>query len=207
MSPRPLPRPRDGAHLAAIARTPRGRWRIMGELGIMKGSPVIRRFLRAAGGTAALTLLAACDVDTAYEAVPYRVQDELPAAANPAPPRVNATVLAAATGGGGQVIAASLPAGVTQEMVDEGQKLYGTACVACHASGGAGSPAAPALNDGDWLHITGDYPEITNIITVGVGQPKQYPGAMPARGGGNFTDEQVRAIAAYVYALSHPAES
>jgi mono/diheme cytochrome c family protein len=152
-----------------------------------------------------VAVLAACgpEQDRGYGKVSYRDRDDLPELAYPPPPRVTASALAAASGGGGQVVAASLPAGVTQVMVDEGQQLYGTVCVACHGSGGAGSPAGPALNDGEWLHIGGEYPEITNIITVGVAQPRQYPGAMPARGGGNFSDDQVRALAAYVYALSH----
>jgi hypothetical protein len=33
-------------------------------------------------------------------------------------------------------------------------------------------------------------------------QPREYPGAMPPLGGGNFDDDQLRAISAYVYAIS-----
>ncbi len=63
---------------------------------------------------------------------------------------------------------------------------------------------APALNDNQWLWVPGgEFNGIVNIINAGVPQPKQHPGVMPPKGGGSFTDEQVRAIGAYVYALSH----
>jgi mono/diheme cytochrome c family protein len=99
--------------------------------------------------------------------------------------------------------AANLPPGVTAQMVSQGQQLYGTVCVACHGAGGTGGPLGPALNDQNWIHITGEYEEIVNITRTGVAQPREYPAPMPAMGGGNFNDEQLRAIAAYVYSISH----
>lgn len=177
----------------------------------MVDSAAVRRWLaRPVCGAAALLALAACgpDRDGGYEVVSYRDYEELPAPVNPAPPRVTSTILAAASGGGGQVVAASLPSGVTQAMVDEGQQLFGTVCVACHASGGAGSAVAPALNDNDWLWIPdGEVGGLVTLITNGVPAPKEHPGAMPPMGGGNFSPDQVRALAAYVYALSHQAPS
>ncbi|HYH78236.1 MAG TPA: cytochrome c, partial [Longimicrobium sp.] len=97
--------------------------------------------------------------------------------------------------------------GVTQAMVDEGQTLYGTVCVGCHGPAGAGTPVAPALNDAQWINVTGAYPEIVTTIVNGVPNPKQHPGAMPPKGGGSFDDAQVRALAAYVFALSRQGES
>jgi mono/diheme cytochrome c family protein len=32
--------------------------------------------------------------------------------------------------------------------------------------------------------------------------PKQHPAPMPARGGGQITDDQVREVAAYIYSIS-----
>jgi mono/diheme cytochrome c family protein len=101
-----------------------------------------------------------------------------------------------------KVVLANPPAGVTQAMVDQGQQAFGTVCAACHGQNGTGSPAAPALNDRQWLNIGGQYPEIVTIINSGVPKPKQFPGMMPPKGGGTFDDAQVRSIAAYVYALS-----
>jgi mono/diheme cytochrome c family protein len=97
-----------------------------------------------------------------------------------------------------------LPAGVTQEMVAQGETLYGGAgnCFTCHAANGSGTPLAPAVNDASWIHIDGSFEQLVNIIAQGVPQPAQYPAAMPARGGANITEEQVRQIAAYVYSIS-----
>lgn len=144
--------------------------------------------------------LAACFPEGGYDKVVAREQEELPAPAFPEPPRVIAGVGQTA---GAQLVATNLPAGVTQEMVDEGQQLYGTVCVACHGPGGAGTPAGPQLTDQQWLNITGNYDEIVGVITTGVPSPEEYPGVMPPRGGGSFDEAQIRAIAAYVYALSH----
>ncbi|HEY0035358.1 MAG TPA: c-type cytochrome, partial [Longimicrobium sp.] len=106
-----------------------------------------------------------------------------------------------------KLVARNLPAGVTQAMVDEGQQLFGTVCAGCHGPAGAGTPAAPVLSDDRWINVTGAYPEIVTIVTNGVPQPKEHPGPMPPKGGGNFDDAQVRALAAYVYALSHQGAS
>ncbi|CAN5708857.1 hypothetical protein BH23GEM3_BH23GEM3_16130 [soil metagenome] len=100
-------------------------------------------------------------------------------------------------------LAAALPPGVTAQMVTEGQQLYATVCVACHGAAGTGTQLGPSLNDQNWIHISGEYDEIVNITATGVARPREYPAPMPPRGGGNFTDEQVRSIAAYVFSLSH----
>lgn len=152
--------------------------------------------------SALLATLAACGPpdDPGFDKVPNREQREISAHAAPDPPPVVAGI--GETAGGARIVAANLPAGVTQAMVDEGQDLYGTVCVACHAAGGAGGPVAPALNDNRWINISGAFPEIVAVINTGVPNPKEHPGPMPPKGGGSFTDEQVRALAAYVYALS-----
>lgn len=150
-----------------------------------------------------LGALAACGPaeDSGFDKVTHRVQGDIPAPAAPEPPPVVAGIGGPAAGA--RLVATNLPAGVTQEMVDQGQQSFGTVCSACHGANGTGTPAGPALNDNEWLNVTGQYPEIVTVINTGVPNPKQFPGAMPPKGGGNFTDEQVRAIAAYVYALSH----
>jgi mono/diheme cytochrome c family protein len=102
-------------------------------------------------------------------------------------------------------VAAELPPGVTAEMISRGQQLYGTVCIACHGAGGGGTPLGPALNDQDWIHITGEFDEIVNITRAGVMQPVQYPAPMPPNGGGAFSEDQVRAIGAYVYMISRGA--
>lgn len=155
-----------------------------------------------------LGALGGCGTDTGgYAPVTHRERESLPQPAMPDPPRV-----VAGAGAGGQaavpvLAAADMPPGVTQAMVEEGQRLYGTVCVACHGPGGAGTPAGPALNDAQWVGIGGGYDEILNVIHAGVAQPREFPAAMPPMGGGNFTQEQTRAIAAYVFALSRAGAS
>jgi mono/diheme cytochrome c family protein len=136
---------------------------------------------------------------------PSAPEAQMAEATNPPPPPVVAGLGAA--GGGPKIVAKNLPAGVTQAMVDEGQTAFGTVCAACHGQGGVGTASAPALNDAKWLWISGQFDEIVARINQGVPQPKEHPAPMPPRGGGNFTDEQVRQIAAYVYALSHQGEA
>jgi len=132
-----------------------------------------------------LLAITACGDDA-----PPRATDQPPPAATPPTP-------AAGT------IPAELPPGVTAEMVSEGQRLYGGVCVACHGQAGTGGPLGPALNDQNWIHISGEFDEIVAITTTGVAQPRQYPAPMPPMGGGNYTPDQVRAISAYVYSISH----
>jgi mono/diheme cytochrome c family protein len=102
-------------------------------------------------------------------------------------------------------MSAELPEGVTMAMVTEGRELFngsGT-CFACHGQDGAGSTLGPAFNDDEWLNADGTYESIIDVINSGVDQPKQYPGVMLAKAGMSLTDEQVAALAAYVYSLSH----
>jgi mono/diheme cytochrome c family protein len=40
-------------------------------------------------------------------------------------------------------------------------------------------------------------------VRNGVTQPQQYPAAMPAMGGAQLTEDQIRSVSAYVYAISH----
>lgn len=154
-----------------------------------------------------LTALAGCEdqlmPEGGYSKVANRERDPITQAAAPNPPPVIAGIGGAGGGAIPVLAAAATPAGVTQAMVEEGQQLYGTVCSACHGAGGAGSQIAPALNDAEWLNVSGAYDEIVNLIHTGVSNPTQFPGAMPPLGGGNFDDVQVRAIAAYVFALSN----
>lgn len=98
-----------------------------------------------------------------------------------------------------------LPEGVTAEMVQEGQDIFNTAtgiCYTCHLREGTGGALAPSLVDDIWLNIDGEYESIVQIIITGVPQPVEHPGMMQPRAGMPLTDDQVRAVAAYVYTLS-----
>ena len=98
-----------------------------------------------------------------------------------------------------------LPEGVTVAMVQEGQDIFHGAgiCLSCHLREGTGGALAPDLTDDVWLHIDGDeYEQIVELIIDGVNPPIEAPGPMLPRAGTDITDEQVRAVAAYVYTLS-----
>jgi mono/diheme cytochrome c family protein len=152
-----------------------------------------------------LALLAACapgQSESGYDTVTHRGgPPALPQSTHPEPPAVAPGTTLGGTAE--KVTLATMPAGVTQDMIDKGQASFGTVCAGCHGPGGAGTPAAPKLQDSEWLNISGSYDEIVHTIMTGVPQPKQFGGMMPPRGGGSFTDDQVKEIAAYVYAISH----
>ncbi len=103
------------------------------------------------------------------------------------------------------VAAQGMPEGVTQAMVDQGKEIYAKQglCFACHGQEGKGL-VGPSLADDVWLHSKGSYPEIVAQIIKGVPKEESKSGVpMPAKGGSSITDDDVRAVAAYVYSLSH----
>lgn len=169
------------------------------------------RLLTGASALGLLFTLSACDwVESGfaggYKKVAAHERVELPRAPAPNPPPYVAGLVAGGGSSTPTLNAANTPAGVTQEMVEAGQQSYSTICVACHGGGGSGTAAGPSLNDGGWLNISGSFDEIVAVIQDGVPTPQEFPAPMPPMGGGNFTPEQVREIAAYIFALSHPAQ-
>jgi mono/diheme cytochrome c family protein len=122
----------------------------------------------------------------------------------------------AASAGGGPAakpvapVAAKLPPGVTAEMIALGDSLFNNAsCQRCHGKGAVGATNAPSLIRTTWDHGSGNIDDIVKTIIAGVPKDQQKdqtrPFAMRARGGVNppLTDDQVRAIAAYIYSLNH----
>ena len=105
----------------------------------------------------------------------------------------------------------AVPPGATKEMVTLGDRIYHGAttatCTGCHGADGTGTPLGPNLTKNEWLWSDGSYPGIAKTIAGGVPQPKQYRAAMPPMGGSELTKDQVSAVAAYVWALSHPSAS
>ena len=61
----------------------------------------------------------------------------------------------------------------------------------------------PDLTGGNWQWGNGSLAAIAATIDKGVVKPKHADGAMPPRGGAPLTDADVKAVAAYVWALSH----
>jgi mono/diheme cytochrome c family protein len=105
--------------------------------------------------------------------------------------------------------APALPAGVTLAMVAAGDSLFNNgSCQKCHGKGGIGTALAPNLTDQTWIHVDGSYPAIVSLVTTGFTKAEQkdpqYRFSMNPRGGSKLTDEQVAAVAAYAWSLSHP---
>ncbi len=100
------------------------------------------------------------------------------------------------------------PAGVTAALVARGDSLFNSgSCQRCHGARGVGAQNGPSLVSGAWLHHRGTPEEIAATITTGVPRAalkdtsRRFP--MNPRGGPmNLTDDQVKAVAAYVWSIS-----
>jgi mono/diheme cytochrome c family protein len=94
-----------------------------------------------------------------------------------------------------------LPPGVDAEQGAAGRRLYALACVMCHGERAEGTQLGPPLATGEWTH-GGSLEEIAAVVTEGAAATEEFGVPMPARGDGTFTEEQVRAVSAYVFSLS-----
>ena len=97
------------------------------------------------------------------------------------------------------------PAGVTPAAIAKGDTIFHKTglCYACHGSNAEGA-VGPNLTDAEWLHGDGSYDMIVATVTSGVPAEKAKKGiAMPPKGGSSISEEDVKAVAAYVYSLSH----
>lgn len=105
--------------------------------------------------------------------------------------------------------AAAAQDSVSAETIALGEKIFkgkaaGGTCLTCHQVTAKGIPGlAPDLTDKTWLHSDGSLAAIVATIEKGVPKPKQAAAPMLPKGGTNLTSEQIRAVAAYVYSLSH----
>ena len=106
--------------------------------------------------------------------------------------------------------AQSLPEGVTDAMVQEGQQIFTGPgiCAACHGPDATGL-IGPDLTDGEWLIGDGEYDQLVSQILEGVSAAdatNPLGAIMPPKGGAGITEAQVRSVAAYVWTLSHSDE-
>ncbi len=111
-----------------------------------------------------------------------------------------------------QMNPATLPVapGATREQVVLGDSIFhgkaaGGTCSGCHGSDAAGGPQAPSLVSGHFFVSDGSLPAITATIDAGVPKPHDYEVPMPPKGGAPLTKDDVAAVAAYVWAISHMA--
>lgn len=102
-------------------------------------------------------------------------------------------------------IGQAVPEGATQAQVDKGNEIFHKQglCYACHGQDAKGL-VGPNLTDDVWLHSKGSFAELVAQITKGVSKEESKSGVpMPAKGGSSITDDDVKAVAAYVWSLSH----
>lgn len=103
------------------------------------------------------------------------------------------------------------PSSITPAQVALGDSIFhgqvaNSICYTCHGPEAKGTlTIAPDLTDPIWLHGDGSYGAIVATITAGVPKPKESSAPMAPMGGPPLTAEQIMAVAAYVYRLSHPA--
>jgi mono/diheme cytochrome c family protein len=121
-----------------------------------------------------------------------------------------ATAASPSMGGASARVANGLPAGVTARTIALGDSLFhASSCTRCHGADAKGAQNGPNLTTGTHLHVNGTYDDFVRLITSGVPkdsvQDKSHRFAMQPRGGNQnpLNDEQIRAVAAYVYSLSH----
>jgi glucose/arabinose dehydrogenase/mono/diheme cytochrome c family protein len=105
-----------------------------------------------------------------------------------------------------------VPEGATREMVALGDRVYhgqvgGAACAGCHGANGTGTPVGPDLSSKKWLWSDGSFAGILKVIQNGVPEPKKFRSPMPPMGGAELSSDQLSAVAAYVWGLSHPTGS
>ena len=106
---------------------------------------------------------------------------------------------------GASPAAAQAPAGVTAAAIAQGDSIFHSKgnCYACHGANAQGA-VGPNLTDAEWIHSDGSYDAIVKQVTTGVTKEESKSGIpMPATGGSSITDDEVKAVAAYVYSLSH----
>jgi hypothetical protein len=154
---------------------------------------------RSAGG--------ASDTAAAAAATPPPAADTPPAGAAQAPGDTQAAGAqkpggAAAPSGGAAGGAGGKGQIALGDSIFHGKAAGGT-CYACHGQGGTGSAVGPNLTDSEWLNTDGSLEGIVKVIKSGVTKPKKAPAPMPPMGGAALNDEQVQAVAAYEYSLSH----
>jgi glucose/arabinose dehydrogenase/mono/diheme cytochrome c family protein len=100
------------------------------------------------------------------------------------------------------------PPGATPAQIALGSRIYhgqvaNGPCAGCHGTNAEGTPLAPDLTGSHWLWADGSLQSINKVIANGVPQPKNYRDPMPPMGGAQLSPDQVSAVAAYVWAVSH----
>jgi len=100
----------------------------------------------------------------------------------------------------------ALPPGVTPQMVQQGDTVFHGPgrCFKCHGNDGKGTQKGPSLvAPKKWINIQGEYNQIIDVVSNGVPDPKEHSAPMPAKSVTKISNDDVHAVAAYVWSISH----
>jgi mono/diheme cytochrome c family protein len=106
---------------------------------------------------------------------------------------------------GARPVLAQTATAATPALIAQGDSIFHSKgnCYACHGANAQGA-VGPNLTDAEWIHSDGSYDAIVKQVTTGVPKEESKSGIpMPPKGGSTITDDEVKAVAAYVYSLSH----
>ena len=99
-----------------------------------------------------------------------------------------------------------LPAGMTLDLIRQGDSIFHGkgGCVTCHGVDATGMPASGSALTTGVNFIPAEWKAIDSLITAGVPEAiTRSPVAMPPRGAqSNLSEAELRAVAAYVWAIS-----
>jgi mono/diheme cytochrome c family protein len=99
-----------------------------------------------------------------------------------------------------------VPAGVTDSLIQRGSVVFrGSArCDVCHGAEARGTDDGPDLTDDEWLRGDGTFDQILERVLHGMPRRDAKTGKpMPMRGWEPVSNDDARAVAAYVWSLSH----
>lgn len=100
------------------------------------------------------------------------------------------------------------PAEVTDSAVARGHRVFhgNGGCSACHGLEAVGTDSGPPLAQGVWMHGADTWRAIRSRVLHGIPRDESTRDlAMPMRGVSQLSDEDVDAVAAYVWQVSHQA--
>jgi mono/diheme cytochrome c family protein len=102
------------------------------------------------------------------------------------------------------------PPALASALMARGDSIFhARACARCHGPDAKGTRNGPSLLGPTFLHVKGGYTDYIGIITNGVPadsmKDRTHTLDMQPRGGRQnpLSDDDIRAVAAYVYSLSH----
>jgi cbb3-type cytochrome c oxidase subunit III len=106
---------------------------------------------------------------------------------------------------GGARSAEAQAAAPSAAVIAKGDSIFHTTgmCYACHGQKAEGV-VGPNLTDAEWIHGDGSIDMIVKTVMHGIPKEESKSGiVMPPKGGSTISDDDVKAVAAYVHSLSH----